>query len=592
MTGQDPDTSNSATTARHRERHAIFASAMGQPRHLLDSVRRRLVLVLILALAPITILTFAQGLALVQNREQAARERLLRGAASAAGQMEDVFHTASAALGNLARMPAVKQAETGCTELLAGAVASLPFAENIALLDQAGTPLCSARPGFQTTLPPRGTALHPPAAGLSLHRPDVLHRTEDGAPTLLGLLPLDDPAGRQMAMEINTDWLSALLKRQLLPPEGDITLLTADGAELASNVPIGRARIFPTPLSLQTSPRVMEYRDETGQLWSWTLTPLGREGLVAAFALPTEKLVRRNALTMVTSFALPAFIAVLSLIALWLAIDSTILRWLLYLRRVTAVYAQGHYGFRPTRLKSAPSEFRVLGHAVEDMASAVRQRDARLRASLAEKTALVREIHHRIKNSLQIVVSLISLYGAGLNAGEDRQRFEQLRIRINTLALVHRILHEAMEGSRVHLGELLREMAGLLENSTEQPLRLSVEVEDTPLSTDMAVPLALMVAELVLDLMPLAASSPAQFVLEGAVEQGRVRVCIGIKADAAKADLADQVQRIMNRAELAHGFASQLGGALSAARKGAVGIICALLPSPADGDMESETRHT
>ncbi|MGQ3676414.1 histidine kinase dimerization/phosphoacceptor domain -containing protein [Xanthobacter sp. TB0139] len=572
MTGQGPDARNSARPARHRERHAIFASAMGRPRHLLDSVRRRLVLVLVLALAPITILTFSQGLALVQNREQAAQERLLRGAASAAGQMEDVFLTASSALANLARLPTIRQAAEGCADILAGAVAGLPFAGNIALLDQAGTPLCSARADFQPVMPEPSTTPRPPVAGLSLHR------LGNSAPTLLGLLPLDDPAGRQMAMEIKTNWLSTHMKRELLPPEGIIALLDTDGTELASNAPAGTLRLFPTPRILKAYPKVMERRDEAGQLWSWTLVPLRRDGLTAAFALPTEKLMRRNALTMLTSFAMPALIAMLSLIALWVAIDSTILRWLLYLRRVTAVYAQGHYGFRPTLLKSAPSEFRVLGHAVEDMASAVRQRDARLRANLAEKTALVREIHHRIKNSLQIVVSLISLYGAGLHAGEDRQRFEQLRIRINTLALVHRILHEAMDGSRVHLGELLREMAGLLENSADQPMRLSVEVEDAPLSTDMAVPLALMVAELVLDLLPLAASSPAQFMLEGAMREGKLQVCVGIHANADRPELTDEVRHIMNRADLAQGFAGQLGGSLCVSQRGSCGMICASFP--------------
>ncbi len=162
-----------------------------------------------------------------------------------------------------------------------------------------------------------------------------------------------------------------------------------------------------------------EREDVSGRAWSFAVATIDRHDLIVAFAQPTDELFRWTTFHVAVSFVLPVFMVIFTIVAIWLATDRMVLQWLLYLRRVTAVYAQGHYGFRPSRMDQAPSEFRVLGHAIEDMALAIRERDARLREGLAEKTALVREIHHRVKNSLQVVVSLLSLYGSSVKGEED-----------------------------------------------------------------------------------------------------------------------------------------------------------------------------
>ncbi len=238
-----------------------------------------------------------------------------------------------------------------------------------------------------------------------------------------------------------------------------------------------------------------------------------------------------------------------------------VLQWLLYLRRVTAVYAQGHYGFRPSRMDQAPSEFRVLGNAIEEMALAIRERDGRLREGLAEKTALVREIHHRIKNSLQIVVSLMSLYGSGIANEKDRRRFDQLRTRVNTLAVVHRVLYEANEGSEVRSRELLRELGSLLEVALDRHVLILVEAEDVPLPTDSAVPLALLLTEVMMVVAAAEAAGPGRVVVTCVQEVNEVVIRLDISRSLGKA--LEETQ-----APLAHGFARQLGGAISTREEG------------------------
>ncbi|MET3354947.1 UNVERIFIED_ORG: hypothetical protein ABID33_002865 [Xanthobacter viscosus] len=550
-----------AARARHKERSAIFASAIGQPRTLFDSVRRRLLLVVLLALAPIAVLNIVQGLAQLSNAEEDARQRLLQQAVAAAGTQQNIFASTENVLYALKNVEEVRHAGATCTATLRGATISLPFAANIGVLDASGAVTCAALP-----FPGRSVGEEPwwreaiAKTGFSLVGP----ARSPGAnlDVLVGILPLRDAAGRlegAIALGIDVSWLDTLLRQQTPPSVGIVALFSSRGQELVSNARTMSAALFQRDL-FRTAGRDLpsslhESTDPAGESWTFATAPLGRDGLTVAFAMPSDRLFGWTFVTVAASIALPALIIILSLIALWVAVDRIILRWLLYLRRVTAVYAQGHYGFRPTRLDAAPSEFRVLGHSVENMAFAVRHRDARLRENLAEKTALVREIHHRIKNSLQVVVSLLSLYGSGIGKSEDRRRFDQLRLRVNTLALVHRILYEANDGSQVHLRELLGELASLIEGSTDASVRITVEAQDAPLPTDMAVPLALMVVEVVLNLGLPPGTSPAPLVLSGS--RSGERLHLALRSGAGR--WGENGMPL----DLAAGFAAQLGGSLS-----------------------------
>ncbi|MBN8919086.1 MAG: sensor histidine kinase, partial [Rhizobiales bacterium] len=475
-----------------RDRAALLSSAGAQPRTLFDSVRRRLILMVLLALAPIAALNIVQGVMQLSAAEEDARQNLLRHALAAAASQQNVIASAENVLYALQNVDEVRTAGPTCRATLRGATISLPFVANIGVIDAAGQLTCTALPTADTDMSDDAwwlQAIRQPGFSLS----GRVRSTATDRDVVVGLLPLRDAAGRLeggLALGIEIGWLDNLLRQQVPPSEGVVAVFTASGEELVSNARALSGALFQAAPFAAPDNSLRESTDPSGRRWTYATTPLGREGLVVAYASPSDRLFGWTLVTVAASFALPALVMVASLIALWVAVDRIVLRWLLYLRRVTAVYAQGHYGFRPTRLDAAPSEFRMLGQSVENMAYAVRQRDARLRENLAEKTALVREIHHRIKNSLQVVVSLLSLYGGGMGKGEDRRRFDQLRTRVNTLALVHRILYEANDGSQVRLRELLGELASLIEGSSDKNLRLVVEAEEARLPTDMAVPLA------------------------------------------------------------------------------------------------------
>lgn len=561
-----------------QEAGAPFGPAVPRPRTLFDSVRRRLILMVLLALTPIAALNIVQGVMQLSAAEEDARQNLLRHALSAAASQQNIISSAENVLYALQNVEEVRSAGPSCQATLRGATISLPFVANIGVVDATGRVTCSALPAPDTDMRDDAwwlSAVRQPGFSLS----GRVRSSATDRDVLVGFLPLRDAAGRfesGMALGIEISWLDNLLRQQVPPSEGVVAVFSASGEELVSNARTLSGALFQAAPFAAPDNALRESTDPAGRRWTYATTPLGREGMVVAYASPSDRLFGWTLVTVAASFALPALVMVASLIALWVAVDRIVLRWLLYLRRVTAVYAQGHYGFRPTRLDDAPSEFRMLGQSVENMAYAVRQRDARLRENLAEKTALVREIHHRIKNSLQVVVSLLSLYGGGIGKGEDRRRFDQLRTRVNTLALVHRILYEASDGSQVRLRELLGELASLIEGSSDKNLRLMVEAEEAKLPTDMAVPLALMVVELVLGLTLRPGATSLGMLITGAVDADRLRVVLSGAADAPE-----------EPSGLAGGFAAQLGGTLTRDRSGDALVIVGDFPCPSGASPDT-----
>ncbi|MEP9376471.1 sensor histidine kinase [Aquabacter sp. CN5-332] len=547
-----------AARARHRERAAIFASAVGHPRHLLDSVRRGLILVILIAITPIASASMLQGVLQLRRATEEAQHRLLQGAIAGAGSQQNVFASAENVLQALKNVQDVRSGGSDCSATLYGATLSLPFASNIAYIDPDGVVKCSAlaQPGMDVAQRPWWIAARK-AKAFTLS--DRMLSTVTRAEIIAGTLPLFGSSGEfegALSIAIDAGWLDNLLKRETPLSQGVAVVLDPTGEQLVSNAPAISKRLFAQKDMAKSMGQLGETRDEAGRSWSFAVAPLDRHDLLVAFAQPSDQLFQWTTLHVAVSFILPVFMVIFTIVAIWLATDRMVLQWLLYLRRVTAVYAQGHYGFRPSRMDQAPSEFRVLGNAIEDMALAIRERDGKLREGLAEKTALVREIHHRIKNSLQVVVSLLSLYGSGVRGDDDRRRFEQLRMRVNTLAVVHRILYEANEGSEVRSRELLREMGALLEVAVERNVLITVDAEDVALPTDLAVPLALLLTEIVMILADTEARQPVRTALRG-VEEGGLLI---LRIDVSE-PIGDALEE--PRAPLAHGFARQLGATIS-----------------------------
>ncbi|RJP75261.1 MAG: PAS domain-containing protein [Candidatus Zixiibacteriota bacterium] len=128
-----------------------------------------------------------------------------------------------------------------------------------------------------------------------------------------------------------------------------------------------------------------------------------------------------------------------------------------------------------------------------------RQAEARLKASLDEKVVLLKEIHHRVKNNLQIISALLGLQRGRVTDPGAETILRDSQNRIRSIALVHEKLYRSHDLARVDLAEYLGALAGSLVQSYAAAPRVTLEIEAEPvhLDIDTILPCGLIVNELV-----------------------------------------------------------------------------------------------
>ena len=153
------------------------------------------------------------------------------------------------------------------------------------------------------------------------------------------------------------------------------------------------------------------------------LRPVGDSNIYAVIARPSYGLWNDLFVRPATSFGLPLLAFAVTLLSAWLAIDGLVLRWISRLTRTVRIYGAGRYQFKAgNSFSDAPSEIRSLARAMEVMAQDIDHRDRDLKEAIATRDAAVKEIHHRVKNNLQIVTSFLNLQGRQLQDPEARPR--------------------------------------------------------------------------------------------------------------------------------------------------------------------------
>ena len=124
--------------------------------------------------------------------------------------------------------------------------------------------------------------------------------------------------------------------------------------------------------------------------------------------------------------------------------------------------------------------------------------EEKLRRSLEEKEVLLREIHHRVKNNLQVISSLLHAQARDVETASVQERFEETQERIRSMAAIHEQLYQSDDLSRVEFAEYLEVlMEELFRSHRTDHIARTLEAEAQPLPVDQAIPAGLIVNELV-----------------------------------------------------------------------------------------------
>jgi two-component sensor histidine kinase len=405
-----------------------------------------------------------------------------------------------------------------------------------------------------------------------------------GRPMIATQLPLHNPDGSfagSVGITLDTQWFSYLLRSHPLPPNAVAVIYDRNGAIIASNnaqvaptiAAAARKAGFPSGVSLDAS--------QDGQGWRFGNVALLGNNLFVAFGQREAQLFGQTYLHVGIDFLLPIAMILFAWIAISIATDRQVTQWIAYLRRIAIAYRSGHYTIRPD-LADAPSEFKQLGEAMSAMAEGIQDRDQRLRDSVNLKTVLIREIHHRVKNNLQIVMSLLSIQANQVKDPTARDALMQAQTRINALALVHRILNELEDQSTLDLKQLLDELARQIAEGIGNPKNVRVEVDVPPMvvSSNVAVAVALFTVEALTNIFKHAFPRETAGVIRvRLVRDGEGRLKLSIADDGIGFSIDETGRSVGSR--LIRTFGAQLGGVSSVRSNPGQGTMVELVfPDP------------
>ncbi|MEW5901035.1 MAG: sensor histidine kinase [Acidobacteriota bacterium] len=135
-----------------------------------------------------------------------------------------------------------------------------------------------------------------------------------------------------------------------------------------------------------------------------------------------------------------------------------------------------------------------------ELIAALQAREKALRAALQEKEVLLREIHHRVKNNIQIIVSLLRLQANSYKDKGLREALKDSQSRIRSISLIHEKLYQSSDLAAIDFGDYIRLLAGQLFHlfgTDPSAVRLEVKASGVRLETKKAVPCGLILNELI-----------------------------------------------------------------------------------------------
>ena len=185
-----------------------------------------------------------------------------------------------------------------------------------------------------------------------------------------------------------------------------------------------------------------------------------------------------------------------SMLVAYLGLNRLVLRHLRALRSAMRKFALGERSTNRLELEDAPDEFKEAERAFNRMTLLITEAEARQLTDLHDKEVLLREVHHRVKNNLQMIASIMNLQLRSARTAEAREMLGGLQRRVRALAMLHRTLLTEFETSQVDARDLLSTVVS--ESSALVPsdaLEIRTELASVMIYPDQAVPLSMWASE-------------------------------------------------------------------------------------------------
>jgi two-component sensor histidine kinase len=280
-----------------------------------------------------------------------------------------------------------------------------------------------------------------------------------------------------------------------------VVLVDQTGAPVGGNVQMTFAMPVAKRLASSISAGQQRFSDygQNGSFYQFHVIPLAGRAIFAVAAMPLTRSVA-SLLLELGRFGLIALSAVLVLAATWFGADRWCVRPLRYIGDFAGRVARGE------DVRFAPqlpwtTELTAVGEGVRKMADAIASREGDLKAGLEQRDHMLREIHHRVKNNLQMISSLLNLQAGEIRSPRIRRFFGDAQNRVLTLSILHRHLYERSSWSLVDfqqfISDLVRQISVPRPGIERPTVRYHIRAPIMAVGPDVAIPVGLIVTEAV-----------------------------------------------------------------------------------------------
>jgi two-component sensor histidine kinase len=350
------------------------------------------------------------------------------------------------------------------------------------------------------------------------------------------------------------------------PSDVNLALVDRGGASIAGRPMATRALPVAARLAAAIVGGQNAFRDygQDGTLYDFQVAPVpGNNGLFVIAALPVTDDPRPLLEAWGGVFALLlALVLVIGIV--WVGADRWCIAPLRQIQEFAARVARGE-DIELVQPRPWGPELSSVADGVKAMAQAITTRETELRAGLEQRDHMLREIHHRVKNNLQMISSLLNLQAGEIRSPRIRRFFGDAQNRVLALSILHRHLYErsswALVDFQQFISDLVRQIS-VTRRRTDQPQpRYHIRAPIMAVGPDVAIPIGLIVTEAVSSALSRSFEGVAapDIRIEAQDKEGQVELIIEDNGAGAGGTLGPHVRSGFGLT-LIRGLAMQLGG--------------------------------
>lgn len=293
--------------------------------------------------------------------------------------------------------------------------------------------------------------------------------------------------------------LRDLRNREILPRDVRVSIFSRDGEILVGDQ-VGSKNMRESWAELldnedRITMMLPHAQDKTRQI---VLLPTRETEVFLALSTPKPSLISWNRVNPLASILLPILGWIFAYIAIWLALENLILARIRAIRGDVLKFSNSNKIPSANKSKDRSDAISDLRKSFRKMARRIVDREEDLNQSLSEKDEILREVHHRVKNNLQIIISLLNMGKRQVKDPFYTQALDDTRNRITAISQVHKTLHESDAMMSVDLVPFMTELTARLGRALDfesRNIQIVSHVDAGAIDADTATPISLFMVE-------------------------------------------------------------------------------------------------